>query len=151
MLRETNKRQVEIILPTKIGYERMAMACSASFAKFWGLEPERIEDLKTAVSEACMNAMEHGNKGRSETRVVVNLWLEGGYLVVQVRDEGTGIRDIPGDPDIHKKIRKLEPPRGLGLFLMRKLMDQVEYNKITAEGHTVRMALKLEKPDLPAK
>ncbi len=151
MFKETNKRQVEIILPTRIGYERMAMACSASFAKFWGLESERIEDLKTAVSEACMNAMEHGNKGCPEARVVVNLGLEDGYLVVHVRDEGSGIRDIPGDPDIHKKIRKLEPPRGLGLFLIRKLMDQVEYNRITAEGHTVRMALKLKKLDYPGK
>jgi serine/threonine-protein kinase RsbW len=151
MLRETNKRQVEIILPTRIGYERMAMACSASFAKFWGLESERIENLKTAVSEACLNAMEHGNKGRPEAHVVVSLGLEDGYLVVHVRDEGTGIRDIPGVPEIHEKIRILEPPRGLGLFLIRKLMDQVEFDQVAGVGHTVRMALRLEKPDLPAK
>ena len=64
-------RTVEVTLPNKLGYERIAMECSASFAKMFGLKKERIEDLKTAVSEACLNAIEHGNKGRPEARVVI--------------------------------------------------------------------------------
>ena len=51
--------------------------------------------------------------------------------------------EIPKKPDIEKKIEKLEPHRGLGMFLIEQLVDQVEYNKMTDEGHMVRMVLKL--------
>jgi serine/threonine-protein kinase RsbW len=147
MVREADDRSIEIILPTKIGYERIAMDCSASFARYWGTVDERIEDLKTAVAEACLNAMEHGNKGRPEARVVVTLDLENGAIVVQVKDEGNGISEIPADPDIQRKIQELEPARGLGLFLIRNLMDQVELNRITEQGHTVRMTIRLQNPE----
>jgi len=146
MAREAEQNSVEIILPTKIGYERIAMDCSASFARYWGTVNERIEDLKTAVAEACLNAMEHGNKGRPEAKVVVTMDLKEDLMTVQVQDEGEGIPEMPGDPDIWKKIEKLEPARGLGLFLMKNLMDQVEFNEVTEQGHIVRMTIRLENP-----
>jgi len=40
------------------------MECSAAYAKIYSLDPERIEDLKTVMSEAAINAMQRGNKGR---------------------------------------------------------------------------------------
>lgn len=43
---------IEVSLPNKLGYERIAMECSASFARIVGFVQERVEDLKTAVSEA---------------------------------------------------------------------------------------------------
>ncbi len=146
MFKGTNSRRVEVVLPTRIGYERIAMDCSASFAKYWGTVDERIEDLKTAVAEACLNAMEHGNKGRPEARVVVTLDLEDDLMTIQVKDEGNGITQMPVEPDIRKKIEELEPARGLGLFLMKNLMDQVEFNEVTEQGHIVRMAIRLENP-----
>ncbi len=65
---------------------------------------------------------------------------------VSVMDEGEGMgetTDINEEPDIEKKIENLQTPRGLGMFLIKQLVDQVEYNKITDEGHMVRMVLKL--------
>ena len=62
-----NEKTVEVILASELGYERIAMACSASFAQMMGFAAERIEDLKTVVSEAAINAMQHGNKGRPES------------------------------------------------------------------------------------
>ena len=59
-----NEKAVELSLPNVVGYERIAMGCSETFAKNLGFAPERIEDLKTAVAEACLNAMRiHGNYG----------------------------------------------------------------------------------------
>ena len=75
MTTQLNAPPVKIILPNILGYERIAMASSASFAKIGGLAKERIEDLKTAVSEACLNAVEHGNKGRPDARVVISMHL----------------------------------------------------------------------------
>jgi serine/threonine-protein kinase RsbW len=146
MIRMLNKNTIEVSLPNKLGYERIAMACSASFAKIVGFLPERIEDLKTAVSEACLNAMEHGNKNHPERRVVVTMNYTNHVFSVAVVDQGEGMNEIPEIPlkmDIEKKIESLETPRGLGLYLIEQLVDQVEYNKMTDEGHMVRMVLKL--------
>ena len=146
MIRMLNENTIEVNLPNKLGYERIAMACSASFAKIVGFLPERIEDLKTAVSEACLNAMEHGNKNRPDKRVIITMNYKDHVFSVSVMDQGEGMNDtleIPKKLDIEKKIEKLEPHRGLGMFLIEQLVDQVEYNKMTNEGHMVRMVLKL--------
>ena len=143
MMRMVDKRTVEVTLPSKIGYERIAMACSASFAKILGFVPERIEDLKTAVSEACLNAIEHGNKGRPEARVVVTLNFKDDAINVSVKDEGEGLEEWPQIPDIIKKISKFESPRGLGSFLIEQLVDQVDFHKKSDKGHVVSMVIKL--------
>ncbi len=136
---------LEVNLPNKIGYERIAMDCSASYARIVGFLPERIEDLKTAVAEACLNAMEHGNRGRSDARVVVSMNFDGCTFSVSVMDEGEGIVQLPEDPDIEKKIERLEPPRGLGIFLIKRLVDHVEFNRLTKQGHVLRMVIKMSR------
>ncbi len=143
MVRMLDERTIKVSLPNKLGYERIAMQCAASFAKIVGFVPERVEDLKTAVSEACLNAMEHGNKCHPDKRVVVTMNYEEGVFSVTVVDEGEGIEVLPEDHDIEEKIENLETPRGLGIFLIKNLVDQVEFNKMTNEGHTVRMEIKL--------
>ena len=142
MIRMLDDRTVEVSLPNRLGYERIAMECSASFAKMVGFVPARIEDLKTAVSEACLNAIEHGNKGRPDARVVVTMNYEDDAFNVSVMDEGNGITDMPKEPEIEQKIEKLEPPRGLGIYLMKQLTDQVDFNA-EGDGHVVRMVIKL--------
>jgi serine/threonine-protein kinase RsbW len=143
MVRMLDESTVEVSLPNQLGYERIAMQCAASFAKIVGFLPERIEDLKTAVSEACLNAMEHGNKCHPDKRVVITMNYEEGVFSVTVVDEGEGIEVLPEDPDIEERIENLETPRGLGIFLIKNLVDQVEFNKMTNEGHMVRMEIKM--------
>lgn len=143
MVRKLDEHTIEVSLPSKLGYERIAMDCSASFAGIVGFIQERIEDLKTAVSEACLNAMMHGNKGRHEARVIVTMNFENDSFSVSVKDEGTGIPNLPKDPDIEKKVNKMEPPNGFGMYLIRQLVDQVEFNQITKGGHIVKMVIRL--------
>jgi serine/threonine-protein kinase RsbW len=143
-----DKDTIEVSLPSELGYERIAMECSASFAKIVGFVPERIEDLKTAVSEACINAMEHGNKHHPDNRVIVKMNYSDNVFTISVMDQGEGLQisfDEMEPPDITKKINNLQTPRGLGLFLIKQLVDQVEFNKVSNEGHIIRMVLKLIK------
>jgi serine/threonine-protein kinase RsbW len=143
MVRRIDEQTVEISLPNKMGCERIAMDCSASFARIVGFASKRIEDLKTAVSEACINAIEHGNKGRPDTRVLVTMDFNGDIFSVSVKDEGDGIPELPKDEVVLQKIEALEPPTGLGIYLIKQLVDQVEFNAKTNGGHAVRMAIKL--------
>jgi serine/threonine-protein kinase RsbW len=143
MVKELSERTIEVSLLNQLGYERVAMACSASYAKMMGLSAERIEDLKTMVSEAAINAMEHGNRGRPDARVTVSMDCQGDTLNVAVSDEGNGIKEHPPKPDIEKIIEDLQSPVGFGLFLIKQLADKVEFNESSDGGHVVKMAIKM--------
>ena len=136
-------RTIEVRLANQLGYERVAMACSASFAKMLGLAPERIEDLKTMVAEAAINAMQHGNKGRPDAKVTVWMNCQDNIINVEVMDEGEGIKEFPPTPDIEKIVAEFESPVGFGLFLINQLADQVEFNQMSEGGHVVKMAIKM--------
>ena len=145
MIRTLDKRTIEVNLPSKVGYERVAMECSASFAKLAGLVAERIEDLKSAVAEACINAMQHGNKWRPEARVIVNMNFKDDTFIVSVMDQGDGMSELPEYQGIARIIEENVSPRGLGVFLIRHLVDEVKFNQMSDGGHMMIMEIKLTK------
>ncbi|MBL0712786.1 MAG: ATP-binding protein, partial [Desulfosarcina sp.] len=126
-------------MPNILGYERIAMACSASFAQMNGLAPDRIEDLKTIVAEAATNAVQHGNGGLAEAHVVVRFEVIPDAIKVTVSDEGNGFDNNLQDPDIELIMDEKEPPIGFGLFLIRNLADHVEFHQMSEGGHRVEM------------
>ena len=134
---------IEINLPSKIGYERVAMASSAALARMGGLPPARIEDLKSAVAEACINAMQHGNQWRPEARVVVHLNLSDDRFIISVTDQGGGVPEVPEYPGVVKIIEENASPRGLGVFLIQQLVDEVRFNETADGGHTMIMEMRL--------
>ena len=144
MVRKINSHAVEVSLPSRLGYERIAMDCSASFARMAGFAPQRIEDLKTAVAEACLNAIEHGNKNHPDTRVLVTMNFKDDRFSVSVKDGGNGISRLPRDSTVMRRIENLEPPKGLGIYLIKQLMDEVEFNNLSKDGHSVKMVIKLK-------
>jgi anti-sigma regulatory factor (Ser/Thr protein kinase) len=135
---------VKIILANQVGYERIAMACSASFAEMFSFPKERIEDLKTIVAEASMNAMQHGNKGRVNAKVTVSLSCQDDTIRVWVADEGSGIKVKPPKPDIEKIMNEDQTTCGFGLFLIEQLADQVIFKESAGRGHVVEMVLKMK-------
>ena len=144
MITTNNNRSIEITLANQLGYEQVAMACSATLARLYGFSKARIEDLKTVVGEASVNAMQHGNKGRPDAKVTVSMKCDNETMVVQVVDEGGGIKEFPPNPDIEKIIEEEEMITGFGLFLINQLADQVEFNQVVDEGHTVKMTINIK-------
>ena len=145
MDRILDEQTIEINFPSKIGYERVAMASSAALARMGGLPPARIEDLKSAVAEACINAMQHGNKWRPEARVVVHMNLSDDRFIISVIDQGSGIPEVPEYPGVVKIIEENASPRGLGVFMIQHLMDEVRFNETADGGHTMIMEIRLTK------
>ncbi len=127
-----------------MGFEKVAMECSASVAKKMGFTEDRIEDLKTAVGEACLNAIEHGNKLDTSTKVGVTLTVEETKLQVAVKDEGKGVGEI-SLPSIEDKIEGKDRPRGWGIFLIKSLMNEVTFEPSPEGGNVTKMIIYLEK------
>ena len=128
-----------------MGYERVAMASSAALAKIGGFPPARIQDLKSAVAEACINAMQHGNNWRPEARVVVNMSFNDETFSVSVIDQGDGVPEVPEYPGIAKIIEENVSPTGLGVFMIQRLVDDVKFNQTADGGHMMIMEIKLTK------
>jgi serine phosphatase RsbU (regulator of sigma subunit)/anti-sigma regulatory factor (Ser/Thr protein kinase) len=109
-----------------------------------GLSAARLERMKTAVAEAVMNAMEHGNGFNAELPVDVRLLREEGALRVEVTDRGSA-RPMPEapEPDIDAKLTGAQTPRGWGLFLIRNMVDELDVSG-DGEHHTTRLVMHLE-------
>ncbi len=122
------------------------MSTAASVAKLMGFPEDRIEDLKTAVAEACINAIEHGNRLNEKLSVGVVLRADTDALEVKVIDDGTGMRKQPARPDIGRKMHGEEGPRGMGMFLIQALVDEAEWVPgLDGKSSYVRLVIKLDK------
>jgi serine/threonine-protein kinase RsbW len=137
---------VEVRLPSRMGYEKVAMSTAAAVAKLMGFRDDRVEDLKTAVAEACINAIEHGNRLNEKLSVGVVLSAGADSLEVKVIDDGKGMKRLPPKPDIDRKIHGEEDPRGMGMFLIQALVDEAEW-VAAANGKSsyVRLVIRLDK------
>ena len=145
---EKNTNVIELRLPSRLGYEKVAMNTVASVANLMGFSEERVEDLKTAVAEACINAMEHGNKLDEALSVGVILSMDANSLEVKVLDTGSGAPEAKTKPDIDKKMQGEESPRGMGMFLIQALVDEVEWVSSPVNGSYARMVIHLDKTDV---
>ncbi|RSL18677.1 anti-anti-sigma factor [Edaphobacter aggregans] len=144
---EKNVSTIELRLPSRLGYEKVAMNTAASVAKLMGFADERVEDLKTAVAEACINAMEHGNKLDETLSVSVILSMDAHSLEVKVLDTGSGPKGTKAAPDIDRKMQGEEDARGMGMFLIRALVDEAEWVSSPSAGSYARMVIHLKRTD----
>ena len=133
-------------LASEPGNERLALARVAGTVKDLGLSQDRLERLKTAVAEATMNAIEHGNGNRPEIPVEVEVTQSGDDIIVAISDQGgqTQAGDGDGDheePDLVQKLDGAQSPRGWGLFLIRNMVDAMH---ITTDGqrHTIWLTMR---------
>jgi serine/threonine-protein kinase RsbW len=140
-----NVNSIELRLPSRLGFEKIAMSTASSVAKLMGFAPERIEDLKTAVAEACINAMEHGNKLDESLIVVVILSMDETSLEVKVLDTGTGPPSGVHTPNMDKKMHGEEASRGMGMFLIQALVDEAEWVSSPPSGSYARLVIRLNK------
>jgi serine/threonine-protein kinase RsbW len=136
---------VHVHIPSELGLEKVAMSTAASMAAMMGFSQDRIEDLKTAVAEACINAIEHGNHLNSSLSVGVVLSTGDDRLEVTVIDDGAGIAREPVAPDIDRKVHGEEDPRGMGMFLIQALVDEAEWHQGPPGKRFVRLVIKLDK------
>jgi serine/threonine-protein kinase RsbW len=136
---------VQVRLPSELGYEKVAMSTAASMASLMGFSADRIADLKTAVAEACINAIEHGNQLNNSLSVGVVLSTTDDQLEVKVIDDGSGVRDLPAAPDIDRKVLGEEDPRGMGMFLIQSLVDEAEWHQGPPGKSFVRLVIRLDK------
>jgi anti-sigma regulatory factor (Ser/Thr protein kinase) len=134
----------ELSVPSEPGNERRAMEEVAGAVSNLGLPERTLERLKTAVAEATMNAMEHGNHYRAEVPVLIEVSASEADLSVRITDEGSGPPAFDSEtPDLAAKLEGMQTPRGWGLFLIKSMVDEMN---VTGDEHhhTVELILHLD-------
>jgi serine/threonine-protein kinase RsbW len=137
----------EFTLPSVPGNERRAMEEVARAVSGLGLPERTLERLKTAVAEATMNAMEHGNRYNPEVPVVIEVSASDEELSIKITDEGSGPPVFHSEtPDLEAKLEGRQPPRGWGLFLIKNMVDDMN---VTGDEHhhTVELVIYLKGDD----
>jgi anti-sigma regulatory factor (Ser/Thr protein kinase) len=109
-----------------------------------GLPEKSLERLKTAVAEATMNAMEHGNKYNPDVPVKIQVWLLEERLLVRIIDRGSA--PLPSStkevPDLETKLESMQTPRGWGLFLIQNMVDEIRVSA-NPDHHTIELVMHL--------
>ena len=101
-----------------------------------GLSESQRADLAIALSEALANAAIHGNQLRSECPVSVSARVVRDEATIEIRDCGRGFdHEHVCDPTAESKVLM---PGGRGVFLMKHLVDRIEYNR---SGNRVRLVV----------
>jgi serine phosphatase RsbU (regulator of sigma subunit)/anti-sigma regulatory factor (Ser/Thr protein kinase) len=126
------------------GNERQVMREVAAAVEPLHLEPRQLQRLQTAVAEATMNAMEHGNKYQPDVPVRIEVAASGHDLAVRITDQGGG-QSIPDAeaPDLAAKLASEQTPRGWGLFLIQNMVDEFTVTS-DATHHTMQLVMHLK-------
>jgi len=133
---------VELEIPARLEFVALARLLVSSFAASSAVLPEdRIDDLKIAVSEACTNAIEAHGAADTAERVLVRCSDDHDQLEVLIEDRGTGFdpSELPEHPPVTDPNR-LNFERGLGIPLIRALVDDVEFSS-SPEGTAVKLVM----------
>jgi serine/threonine-protein kinase RsbW len=137
---------MELSFPSELGYEKVAREAVAAFARRLGCDRERVEDLKTALGEACINAIEHGNGHTPGLRVDVSCVGADGRLEIEVRDRGLKRYEAGSTvASIDLKLRGLAPLRGMGLLMISQLVDEAGFTESLDGGNHFRLVLYFRK------
>jgi anti-sigma regulatory factor (Ser/Thr protein kinase) len=125
--------------PSKREAVPRARRAVADFARHW-FGSDALADIECSVGEALANAFEHG--GATDPVIEVSCEFDGRTLVVDIRDYGGGFARW----NASDYIRPLSnAPRGFGIFIMRQLMDTIEYSE---RGARIRLTKRV--PDAAA-
>ena len=111
-----------------------------------GLGETEVGQLELAVDEACANVIEHAYGEDSTKQVMIRAVFDEDELRINVIDTGRGF--APGDveqTDLKDLIAKRRTG-GLGMRLIKRLMDEVHYDIEPGKRNELRMVKKLRKP-----
>ncbi len=104
-----------------------------------GLDESQSYAIQLAVDEAASNVIEHAYRGVSDGKIELTIEHSPQRMIIIVQDEGK-----PFDPEIVKKYNVEVPledmqERGAGLHLIKKIMDEVEFEFSADQGNTLKM------------
>ncbi|GAB4341439.1 MAG: hypothetical protein Kow0099_18160 [Candidatus Abyssubacteria bacterium] len=126
VMKETKGGHCELCLtiPSVPRLLRVVRCVMAEMANLGGFELKDRDKICLAVDEACSNIIRHSYKGKSDGEIIIKCRVDNDKMTIHIRDFGQKF-DIA-------KVKPRAPqeggPGGLGIHMMRKIMDTLEYD-----------------------
>lgn len=130
---------LEIIIDSKIENVSTVRVAVSSFISILDITLDDLVDIKTALSEAVTNSIEHGYENK-EGKIKINVNINKEKIKIKVEDKGIGIEDIElaKTPTYTSKPEKEHA--GLGFTIMESFMDEIIIESDINIGTTITMA-----------
>ncbi len=129
----------EFEIASQPGNERAASEKVITALSPFHLDEAELKRLKTAVAEATMNAMEHGNQYREDLPTRIQVLENPAQIAVRVHDFGQGMPQAEAIiPDLDSKLAGEQSPRGWGLFLIKNMVHEMNVTQ-NDQGHTIEL------------
>ena len=127
---------VDLSIPMQPDMEVIATSVAESIGIFMGLDDNKVDEIKIAIVEACINAFEHSKS--DERRIDVSFSIDKKGLMISINDGGAGFDMDEALAKIAEKRNDGIGNRGWGLTLIHELMDEVSIAS-TTKGTLVKM------------
>ena len=127
------------IFPARYKYLNEMREFAGQAAKDAGMDDTEVYAVELAVDEACTNIIEHAYGLDNGGEIECTCDAEDDRLTVILRDHGKPFDpSTVTEPDLSSGIEK-RPPGGLGVYLMRQLMDEVRFESLGEAGNLLTM------------
>ena len=133
-------QEVNLTLPVRPNMEMTASKTATALAESMGMSEDKVDEVRMAVVEACINAFEHSQAADGRVYITFQIIGDDDAQKLQITIEDTGVGFKPGDvesPRIEDKLTATRK-RGWGIQIIKGLMDEVEINSGSG-GTTVVM------------
>ena len=124
---------ISMKIPSKPEYVGVIRLTVSAIANRIGFNIEEIEDIKVAVAEACTNAIQHSSNGIEEFHV--DFEVASDRMAITVKDHGKGINE----KDVKEPNLGELKEGGLGIFIIKSLMDEVSFSCELETGTEIKM------------
>ena len=128
-LSSANPREVSMTIPVAPEMEIVATAQAAALGEYLGMTRDKIDEVKLALVEACINSFEHAHCRDEQLHLTFRLGREPKgreWLEVEVLDKGKGFNHAAVEEPTIEKSFSSHRKRGWGLQIIKGLMDEVE-------------------------
>jgi anti-sigma regulatory factor (Ser/Thr protein kinase) len=134
---EKSDQQHTLILANQLGELETIRASLDSLVKAWGIPASMEFSLNLALEEAFTNVVNYAFDDGKEHKIELGFKKQEGNLVITITDDGQPYDPTQTpEPDTGLDVRK-RPIGGLGIFLVKKFMDKVEYRRIDNKNQLI--------------
>ncbi len=128
---------MEFVFPSDFKFLGSVDAAIQDLAREFSCSQDCVNDVSTAIIEACSNAIEHGNKFSKKKRVKVLIGFNGKSICARICDQGEGF-------DFETRLSDSNPPdpqseRGRGLIIMKAFTDELKFTNESQKGFCVEL------------
>ncbi len=128
----------KIVVPAKSDYLPVLRNFVSQIGKKYRFTKHEINAFKISIDEACTNIIKHGYKEKNNGSITLKVRIKNDRLILELIDHGKSFDpNTIHDPNISSYVQNGKKG-GLGIFIMRKFLDAIEY-EVSSLGNILRL------------